>query len=204
MSDAAKPPVEFYFDFSSPYAYLASLRIDEVAKLYERAVVWKPVLLGVVFKTTGNVPLLDQPLKGDYVKRDLARTARLLGVDFRLPGSFPFAAVAPSRLFYWLAQDDPARANAYAKAVFKAAFQEAVAVNSPDAAADVAAQLGIDRGAALEACQNPEIKEKLRLANEEAVAAGVCGAPYFIVEGEPFWGNDRLDHLERWLATGGW
>ncbi|MFN3461118.1 MAG: 2-hydroxychromene-2-carboxylate isomerase [Oceanibaculum sp.] len=204
MSDAAKPPVEFYFDFSSPYAYLASLRIDEVAKLYERAVVWKPVLLGVVFKTTGNVPLLDQPLKGDYVKRDLARTARLLGADFRLPGSFPFAAVAPSRLFYWLAQDDPARANAYAKAVFSTAFQEAVAVNSPDAAADVAAKLGIDRGAALAACQDPEIKEKLRLANEAAVAAGVCGAPYFIVEGEPFWGNDRLDHLERWLATGGW
>ena len=77
-------------------------------------------------------------------------------------------------------------------------------MNSPDAAADVAAKLGIDRGAALAACQDPEIKEKLRLANEEAVTAGVCGAPYFIVEGEPFWGNDRLDHLERWLATGGW
>ncbi|MDM7946125.1 MAG: 2-hydroxychromene-2-carboxylate isomerase [Oceanibaculum nanhaiense] len=204
MSDDAKPPVEFYFDFSSPYAYFASLRIDDVAKLYERSVVWKPIMLGVVFKTTGATPLLDQPLKGEYAKRDLARTTRLLGVDFRLPSSFPFAAIAPSRLFYWLAQDDAARARAYAKAVFSTAFQESVAVNSPDAAADVAAKLGIDRGAALAACNDPEIKEKLRLANEEAVAIGVCGAPYFIVEGEPFWGNDRLDHLERWLATGGW
>lgn len=204
MSDSAKTPVDFYFDFSSPYAFLSGLRIDDVARLYERDVAWKPVMLGVVFKTTGATPLLDQPLKGEYSRRDLLRAARLQGVDFAFPNQMPFAAIAPSRLFYWLEEQNPAQATAYAKAVFSTAFQQGIAVNSPEIAADVAARLGIDRDAALAACNAPAVKEKLRLANEQAIAAGVCGAPFFVIDGEPFWGNDRLDQVERWLATGGW
>ena len=82
-------PIEFYFDFSSPYGYLAAQRIDEVAEEYKRTVDWKPFLLGVVFKTTGSVPLLNIPLKGDYARRDLARSARLFEIPFTLPKKFP-------------------------------------------------------------------------------------------------------------------
>ena len=83
--DEPKAPIDFYFDFSSPYGYLAAHKIDEMAGLYDREVDWKPVLLGVIFKTTGAQPLLDIPIKGVYARRDMERTARMMGLPFTLP-----------------------------------------------------------------------------------------------------------------------
>ena len=101
-------PIDFYFDFSSPYGYLASCRIDEVAARHDRKVNWRPFLLGVAFKLTGSGPLTSQGPKGDYALHDFARTARLLGVPFAMPEGFPFASVAAARAFYWLLdQDEP-------------------------------------------------------------------------------------------------
>jgi len=90
-------PILFYFDFSSPYSYLASEKIDALAARFGRKVKWKPLLLGIVFKTTGAVPLTQAPLKGEYSRHDFERSARYLGVPFKLPEKFPVATQAAAR-----------------------------------------------------------------------------------------------------------
>ena len=90
-------PILFYFDFSSPYGFLAAREIDDLAARHGREVIWKPMLLGAVFKRNGIQPLVNVPLKGSYTKRDLDREARRLGIDFRLPHPFPFASIAAAR-----------------------------------------------------------------------------------------------------------
>src|SRR5581483_1071788 len=97
-----KPPIDFYFDFSSPYGYFAANRIDALAAKHGRAASWHPILLGAVFKISGQQPLSTIPLKGDYMKRDLARTSRLTGIAFNLPAKFPIAGTTPSRAYLWV------------------------------------------------------------------------------------------------------
>ena len=113
-----KQPILFYFDFYSPYGYLASLKIDDIAARYEREVAWKPILLGPVFKASGNTPLVSQPLKGNYSKHDFVRSARYFKAPFGLPDPFPIATVAAARAFYWLYDRDPVKAKSLAKRLF--------------------------------------------------------------------------------------
>ena len=197
-------PIEFYFDFASPYAYLASHRIDEIAGRHGRGVAWKPFSLGVAFKRTGMAPLTEMPMRGAYGVHDMARSARALGVPFQLPEGFPMFALAPSRAFYWLADGGDDRAVGLARALFDAYFGEGRDVAAPETVAELAAPLGIDRDALLDAVGDPAVKARFRQATEEALDRGVFGAPFFFVDGEPFWGHDRLDQIDRWLATGGW
>jgi 2-hydroxychromene-2-carboxylate isomerase len=197
-------PVEFHFDFSSPYGYLAASRIDALAARHGRAVDWRPFLLGAVFKVSGMAPLLDYPLKSDYVRRDFARFARLLGLPFQLPTPFPFAAIAASRAFYWLADRDGAKAKALARALHHASYGEGRDIAPAETVAAIAVGLGLDRGEILAALNDPAVKDRLRQAVDQAVARGVFGSPMIIIDGEMFWGADRLDQVERWLATGGW
>ncbi len=117
-------PIDFYFDFSSPYGYFASAKIDALAKRYGRTVLWRPFLLGVVFKTTGNAPLTDQPLKGKYARRDFLRCAAYYGVPFKMPSTFPIATLAPARAVYWAQAIDRPKASLLAKALFHAYFAE--------------------------------------------------------------------------------
>jgi 2-hydroxychromene-2-carboxylate isomerase len=193
-------PIDFYFDFSSPYGYLASTRIDAIAARHGRGVTWRPFVLGAAFKVTGQQPLVEQPLRGEYAKRDFARSARLLGVPLKLPEPFPFFGLAASRACYWV--EDAARVRTLAKAIYHAAFGEGRDVTPVANVAEIARGLGIE--GAEQGVEKPETKAKLREATDEALARGVFGSPFFIVDGEPFWGHDRLEHVERWLATGGW
>ena len=200
----AGAPIEFYFDFSSPYGYLGAQRIETVAAEFGRTVLWRPILLGVIFKTTGQSPLVSQTLRGPYSARDMARSARKLGVKFALPEGFPFSSVYPCRIFYWLDSRSPEDAKAYARAVYHAAFADGKPPAEPEAAVDVAVGLGHDRAAVLAGMQDPAIKEQLRDATQQAMHKGVFGSPFFIVDGEPFWGTDRLGEVREWLQTGGW
>ena len=200
----AGAPIEFYFDFSSPYGYLGAQRIETVAAEFGRTVLWRPVLLGVIFKITGQTPLVSQTLRGPYSARDMASSARKLGVKFALPEGFPFSSVYACRIFYWLDGRSPEGAKAYARAVYHAAFADGKPPAEPEAAVDVAVGLGHDRAAVLAGMQDPAIKEQLRDATQQAMHKGVFGSPFFIVDGEPFWGNDRLGEVREWLQTGGW
>jgi len=196
--------VDFYFDFYSPYGYLASRRIDEIAARHGREVNWRPFLLGPVFKAMGLPPMLQTPLIGDYVKLDFVRSARLAGVKIRFPEEYPKVALAPARAFYWLHDRNPAQAKALAKSVYQAIFAEGRDGNDPGLLARLAQAQGIDAAQLLEAIQTPGIKDRLKQEVNRAVEQGVCGSPFFIVDGEPFWGNDRLDQVDLWLEKGGW
>ena len=197
-------PIDFYFDFSSPYGYLAAQSIDVRAARHGRTVVWRPFLLGIVFKLTGSEPLLGMPMKGDYAAHDLKRAARRIGVPFMLPEPFPFMSVAASRAFYALADEDPTAAKGLAKALYHAAFGEGLDITSSEAVVAVAESLGLDGGRLGQALKDTALKERLRGEVQAAIDAGVFGSPFFLIDGEPFWGHDRLDDLEKWLETGGW
>ena len=95
-------PIDFYFDFSSPYGYFASTRIDEIAQKYGRGVMWHPILLGVVFKTTGSSPLPSIPLKGEYCWRDFERTAQFHNIEYKRPTHFPLPTQHAARAVLWL------------------------------------------------------------------------------------------------------
>jgi 2-hydroxychromene-2-carboxylate isomerase len=197
-------PIDFYFDFSSPYGYLAAQKVDALAAKYGRTVDWRPVLLGVIFKETGMVPLTGVPLKGEHSKRDFARSARFHGITgFRMPSKFPIPAQAPARIVLWLKARDPALATRVAKALYRAYFVDDIDISNPDTAAAVAAREGADATAVRAAVDDPAVKEQLKREVELAIARGVFGSPFVVVDGEPFWGLDRFDQLERWLATGG-
>jgi 2-hydroxychromene-2-carboxylate isomerase len=198
-------PIEFYFDFSSPYGFLASEKIETLAAKHRRAVDWHPMLLGVVFKRTGTMPLTEVPLKGEYSKRDMARSARLHGIaGFRMPTTFPIATQAAARIVLWLKERDPALMVQALHALYRAYFVDDIDISNPERAAATAAKCSVDAAAARAAIDDPAIKEALKRENEQAISKGVFGSPFVIVDGEPFWGFDHLDQVDRWLATGGW
>lgn len=196
-------PIDFYFDFSSPYGYLASEKIDALAARHGRTVAWHPILLGVVFKQTGAQPLTQVPVKGPYSQRDFARSARYFGVPFAMPAVFPIAGQAPSRITLWAGRQDAAAGVRAARALYRAFFVDGRDISQPDVAAQVAGEAGFDVAAARAAIDDPAIKDALKSEVEKAIAAGVFGSPFFIVDGEPFWGSDRFEQIERWLAQGG-
>lgn len=198
-------PLEFYFDFSSPYGYIAAQRIDQIAVRHGRGVDWRPMLLGAVFKVAGSKPLTEYPLKGKYSTHDFQRSAREHGIAFNMPATFPLPTQGAARGVYWLKQVLPEKAVPFLKAVYAAYFVDGKDISSPEVVADIAAGLGVDRNAFLAGIENPEIKAKLREVTEDAIHnRGVFGSPYMFVDGEPFWGADRLDMVDRWLQRGGW
>lgn len=197
-------PIQFYYDFASPYGYMAATRISALAAKHGRGVEWKPILLGVVFKHTGGVPLPSAPLKGDYSRRDMERSARLAKIPFKLPSKFPIAGQSPSRVIYSLEAQGAARQEEVTLALYRAYMVEDRDISTPEIAAEVAASVGLDRQKVLDVIADPAIKEKLKVETEAAIARGVFGSPYIIVDGEPFWGFDRLEHVDRWLQDGGW
>lgn len=203
-----KKTLDFYFDYSSPYGYLASERIEALAARHQHEVVWRPVLLGAIFKITGQSPLLDQPLKGDYSSKDIARTAREHKLDYHHPQPFPIAAIAASRATVWFRDnaDSEIRANtgAFVHSLYRAYFTLGKNITEADIVAEAATPFGVASNTLLQAISEQSAKDALRREVDEAVKAGVFGSPMMIVDGEAFWGDDRLDQMERWLERGGW
>jgi len=209
------PAVDFYFDFSSPYGYIASERIEAVAATHGRRVHWHPLLLGLVFQSTGDAPLVNVPLKGQYHEHDFLRSARLHGVEFHRPSRFPVSGVAATRLFYWLQQHSPVLAVALAQALYRAFFIHDIDIADPEQALQVFNDLRLSKPALFEQASSAgpaltldaartgmgsaEIKQRTRSETEAAMARGVFGSPFFLVDGEAFWGLDRLDQVARWM-----
>jgi 2-hydroxychromene-2-carboxylate isomerase len=195
-------PIEFYFDFSSPYSYLASEQIEPLAARHGRAIDFKPVLLGAVFRVSGQRPLTEIPIKGDYSRRDFARSARFAGIPFCMPEPFPIGTVQAARACLVLQSTAPQRAVAFIHGAFRAYFAQGRNISDGEILRQVLTECGADGDAVLDAATHPDVKERLKTAVDDAMARGVFGAPYFVIDGEPFWGNDRLPQVERWLASG--
>lgn len=201
-------PIDFYYDYTSPYGYLASERIEAVAAQHGREIRWHAILLGAVFKVTRQRPLLEAPIKGDYAMNDFNRSAREHDIRFSFPDTFPIGAVAACRATVWLRDnaDETLRALTVPliHALYRAYFVDGRDISPSETVIDIAGSTGVDPAALGKALGEQAVKDALRASIESAIANGVFGSPTFVVDGEMFWGNDRLDMLDRWLRTGGW
>ena len=196
--------IDFYFDFSSPYGYLAATKIEALAAKYGRGVTWRPMLLGAAMKVTGGLPLPQIPLKGDYAKRDFVRSARFHGAPFRVPSSFPISTVPAVRAFYWAQGKDPVKSVALAKALYKAYFADDADISRVEEVIRVATEVGFNPAEVAAGISDQVVKDKTKTEVDAAIGRGVFGSPFIIIDGEPFWGIDRFDQIDKWLATGGW
>lgn len=201
--DTTMNAIDFWFDFSSPYSYIASELINELAAGHGRKVRWRPVMITAAFKASGLPMLTSVPLKGDYSKRDFDRSARFHGIPYVFSQYFPANTLSAARAYYWLHARDCALARQFAHAVFRALWREDRNIAELAVVGDIGEALGIARGELEAAITQQEIKDRLRAETDDAIAQGMFGVPYFNVDGEYFWGADRLPHIDKWLQTGG-
>ena len=198
-------PIDFYFEFASPYGYLASTRIDAIAARHGREAFWHPIMLGAAFKLTGAQPLVRTPLKGDYMMRDLPRfrTASRRALQSAAGDAGQLARREPR--LHLARAGRSGEAKALAQAVLHAHWGEGRDIARPSRWSPIwPSRSASSAPALLAAVADPAIKDRLKQATEAAIERGVFGSPFVLVDGEAFWGADRLDQVERWLAAGGW
>jgi 2-hydroxychromene-2-carboxylate isomerase len=195
--------IDFWFDFSSPYSYIANEWIGALAARHGRRVRRHAILLGATFQAAELKPPVAHPIKREYSLRDFARSARFEGLPYRAPPTFPVPTQNAARLFWWLHDTRGEEASAaWATAGLRAMFTRGVALHEASALKALVAEQGLDPEEAERVWNDADWKARLKRANDEAIATGVFGAPFFVVDGEPFWGNDRKPQIERWLASG--
>lgn len=190
--------VEFYFDVGSPASYLAWTQIAQLAERHGAEVVYQPMLLGGVFKATGNASPASVPAKGRYTRIDFERFARRYQVPFAQNPFFPINTMQLMRGAVALLDGD--QFQPYVDAVFRAIWVEGQNMGDPDVVARVLRGQGFDVAGLLQQINDPAVKERLRQITERAIERGVFGAPTFFVGDEMFFGQDRLDFVEAALA----
>ena len=193
--------VEFWFEFASTYSYPAALRIEALARSEGVPIVWKPFLLGPVFRVQGwtDSPFNLFPAKGRYMWRDLERICAELSIPFRRPSQFPRNGLLAARIACWFATEP--WVPEFVRSVYRANFAEDLDISSTSLLESRLDMLGQPGAALIQQAQSPESKEKLRAQTERAVALGIFGAPTLVVGPELFWGNDRLEAAMSWYKT---
>jgi 2-hydroxychromene-2-carboxylate isomerase len=198
--------LDFYFDFISPFGWLASLRIDALAARHGYTTQWHSMLLGVsVLKVMGMKPLRQYPLKGDYLKHDLLRYMRRHGIRIGRDLDTPPANPVPAgRIFHIIQDSNPEEAKTVARHLLKAYWGDGRDIGHAELALDLASEVGADRQMLADALASGEGDRLLRAAVDRSLARGVFGSPFFIVDDEPFFGLEKMELLEDWLSTQGW
>jgi 2-hydroxychromene-2-carboxylate isomerase len=206
MTAVTRKPIHFYFDFISPFGYFASLRIDDLAGRHGREVEWTSMLVGVsVLKVMGIPAIVELPLKGPYVVNDAKRYARQHRVAFERPSSSATSRpVEAGRVFAWANEMDPAAAKRLASLIFRSYFVRCLDIGQDNVLRACASEAGLSWQAYEAARDEGTPAALLRRNVDESIERGVFGSPFFIVDGEPFFGLEKLPLLEEWLATGGW
>ena len=192
--------VEFYFDFGSPYSYLAYHQLPKIAQAKGATVVWRPMLLGGVFQATGNHSPVEVPLKGAHLQTDLQRWAKQFGVRFTMNPFFPINTLPLMRGATALQIKGGDDFERYLAAIFGAMFETPRNLAQPEEIGKVLHAAGFDPGQFLAMINDQGVKDKLKQDTADAVARGVFGAPTFFVGSEMFWGQDRLHFVEDALA----
>ena len=185
--------IEYWFDFGSNYSYLSMLRVEALAAQAGLRVVFKPFLLGPIFKSLGweTSPFVLQAMKGQYVWRDMTRQCAKYGLPWQRPSAFPRNGLLASRVA--VAGDVAPWLPDFCKQVFLANFADDREISDPAVIAAILDALGADSTAILAAANGDAVKSALRARTDEALARGIFGAPMFFIGDEMFWGNDRLD-----------
>jgi len=195
-------PVDFYFDFSSPYGYVASERIDALVERHGRTVVWHSIVLDANFQPQDRIRIPAAVMRSDYVQRDAVRTAAYFGVPFKLPSQQGLHTELAARGFLWLTDRNPEQARAWAHAVFRAYFVDDRNIATIEVLLELASAAGIDADELGTAINDGASRQRMKAEIDMAEARGVFASPFFIVEGERFWDTSRMAQLERWLESG--
>jgi 2-hydroxychromene-2-carboxylate isomerase len=196
-------PIVFYSDFSSPHTYLAIQPIEEVAARHGREIDWRPMSLFHVWQAIEHNPIGRPKAKARYVRKDFQRAARMAGVRFTMPDKFPVDAVLARQAFYRVNALDPGLAVRFAHAVFERYWGEGKDISLASQIAESTTAIGIDEDELRQAEGDNAAKQAAIRMSDQAVADGVFGTPFFIVDGETFWGHDRVAHLDWWLSREG-
>jgi 2-hydroxychromene-2-carboxylate isomerase len=202
----APSALDFWFDFISPYGFLASLRIDAIAARHGREVNWHPVLIGVtVMKIMRMPPVMETPLKRDYVPREIARYCRRHGVVLARPlDKAPMSPLPAGRVLAWLLKNEPWCAKSFARRVLRDYWSGGIDVDTREALRESASHAAVPHAVIEAALDDPQAGALLRTEVDQAVGRGVFGSPFILVDGEPFFGVDKLELLDDWLSRGGW
>jgi 2-hydroxychromene-2-carboxylate isomerase len=190
--------ITFWFDFASTYAHLAAQRVAPLAAASGVPVRWRPFMLGPIFAAQGwtTSPFNLYPAKGRAMWRDVERLSARAGLPLKKPEPFPANSLLAARVAIQ-GQDEPWMGD-YVRATFRAEFCEGANISDQEVVRGILTKLGLDPRPLIEAARGEQVKAKLKLQTDEAQRAGVFGAPTFIVEGELFWGNDRLEDAIAW------
>ncbi|MFN2424813.1 MAG: 2-hydroxychromene-2-carboxylate isomerase [Candidatus Binatia bacterium] len=193
--------VDFWFEFGSTYSYPAAMRVEDEARARGATVRWRPFLLGPIFRSQGwtDSPFNIYPVKGRYMWRDLGRICAQQGLELRHPSRFPRNGLLAARLVARF-EDQPWIAS-FVRAIYCANFAEDREISDPAVVASVLEAIKQDPSLIAQA-ETDEAKSRLRARTDEAGALGIFGAPSFVVDGELFWGNDRLESALEWVARG--
>lgn len=194
--------IEFWYEFASPYSYLAAARIEALVAGKPLRLDWRPFLLGPIFQTRGHDPSPYQnpsPAQRRYRWRDVQRLCAVAALPLRLPSSYPRNGLLAARAA--LIAIDEGWGPDFSRAVFHANFAEDRDIASPEVIAALVAAQGRAPSTLLEQATSAANKARLKARGEEAVRRGIFGAPSFLVGDELFWGNDRLDQAVAWALT---
>lgn len=197
-----KPIFEFWYEFASTYSYLSAMRIEKAAEAAGVTLLWRPFLLGPLFKAQGleSSPFNIFPDKGRYMWRDMEREAARLGLPFYRPKTFPQNSLLAARIA--LLGTETGWTPVFTKAVYTAEFGEGRDISDPAVLADILTGLGLNAETVMAEAQGEAHKTRLRRMGEEAKSRGLFGSPTFIAEdGELFWGNDRLEQALDWAVA---
>ena len=194
--------LDFYFDIGSPAAYLAWTQIPKLVQETGAQLRSLPFLLGGAFKATGNASPVTIPAKGKWLIRDLQHWAAQYGLPpIKMPASFPVNTLPFMRAMIGIQMHDAARYQALGDALYVGMFVDGLDMNDPAVVGTVLAKAGFDPAAIMAITQEPEVKAKLMANTDAAIAAGAFGAPSFVVDGELFWGQDRLHFVRSALLA---
>ena len=193
-------PIVFYWDFTSPYAYIGANLIEAVAKKHNRSVDWRPVSLGHLWKAIPDRTEYSK-VKMQHMMHDWTRSAKLFGLPIvTTPDPFPTDVKLPRLLFYRLKENNPTKAVIFAKAVFKQYWGEGKDIAKPEHLKAVVHVAGVPEAEIAKAAEDQVARQHVLDATAEAIELQAFGTPTFIVDDEMFWGSDRIDHIDRWLG----
>jgi 2-hydroxychromene-2-carboxylate isomerase len=201
MDGALVKRVEFFFDFGSPTSYLAYTQLPRIVRECAGELVWRPMLLGGVFKATGNASPAMIPAKGRWMFDDIARHAQQYGVPFAFNPAFPVNTLTLMRGAVGMQMTQPDRFEHYVDAMYRAMWEAPCNLGDPEVLAPTLAAAGFDAAAFMALVGNPDVKAKLIANTDEAVARGAFGAPTCFVGKDMFFGQDRLEFVRAALRA---
>ena len=192
--------IEIWFEFASTYSYLTVARAENLLRRKNLSFEWKPFLLGPIFRAKGieNSPFVLDPIKGAYMWRDMERRSELFSLPFARPSIFPMNGLHAARIMT-AALKEP-WCSTFARAVFTAQFGRDEDISKESVLVNALKECGAEPDRWLALAQDDATKAKLRERTEQARQLGIFGAPSFTVNGELFWGDDRLEDAIEWAA----